>query len=420
MNSVKHDSTAYVLGFLPTYVSRELDELTQRGVNSLVLLPENCSTSTFWDRIVMSDDEKKPDGVRIFRIMPFSWFSCSFFLLMKESFQCLKGFFLHHPVRFTWAAWKAVGMGSFRFFLCGAYVAKFLELKKPERIHSHFAKESAHIGMWAAELLRLPFFFTTHANDIFVPDSIQRLAYLHEQASAVLTISHYNKEYITSKLGSEIADKIHVVHLGVDISSLSTISDSKKNKNKKFILCIASGFVEKKGVPYLIEACRLLKTRDIDFRCLIIGSDPSGETLQRMRNVVTKINLEDSVELPGLMTSDEVLRTLFSSDLFVLPSVEAINGDRDGIPVSLMEAMGMGIPSISTSISGIPELIENNLNGLLVPPGNSEALADAMEKILLDPSLADKLAENARRTISKGFSLQRYVDQLLNIWQTYC
>lgn len=166
----------------------------------------------------------------------------------------------------------------------------------------------------------------------------------------------------------------------------------------------------------LLQACNTLHMRSISFKCVIAGTDQAGDRLELFRKAVSEYKLDGIVEFRGLMPSKKVLEAVSTSNLFVLPSVEAPNGDMDGIPVALMEAMGIGVPAISTRLTGIPELIEDGVNGLLTTPGDHEELADAIEKLLTDPDLAEDLASRGREKVLKDFSVDRYTDDLIEAW----
>lgn len=407
----------YILSFLPTYIHNEISELGKRGILVDIMMPEESSEEDLW-RFITNEENTTHNNVVIHRVVPFRWLINSIIRIFSSPFSVLLPFIIHHPIRFVVTGFFAYRYGCLKYFMTGAFIASTVEKSEPERIHVHFAKDSAHIGLWAARLLKIPFSLTTHANDIFVNPDMERLNFLFQQADGIHTISFYNRKYLGNIFGKEIEEKISVIHLGIDLESGSFPERKKKKTGRKTIVSIGSGLVEKKGIPYLIEACRILHNRGHKLKCLIIGSDRSGDVLSRMKILVDSIELSGIVELHGAVTSEEALRTVSRANVFVLPSIEALNGDKDGIPVSLMEALGIGIPCISTCVSGIPELIEDGVNGLLVPQRDSEALADAIEKIFQDSAFSDKLAEKGRKTIREKFSLQGYVDKLLKFWES--
>lgn len=404
----------YLLDFLPTYVAGEIAALAEKDISISIHLPDGSPDSNLWDK-VLPEDEITHRNILISRDLALHWCRLPILPLAKESLPGVFPLFLRMPIRFTRCAFKALLSGSFRYFLAGAaYARNALGDNKPDLLHAHFAKDAAHIAMWAGMLLHIPFSVTTHAQDIFVPESDERLAGLLKNAPIVFTISHFNRVFLGKRFGDFPDKKLKVTHLGLEPESLPP--REKSSSGIPTVMCIASGLVPKKGVEVLLQACRTLHAKNISFRCVIAGTDQAGDRLEYFRRAVSEYKLDGIVEFRGLMPSNKVLKAVSSSTLFVLPSVEAPNGDMDGIPVALMEAMGIGIPAISTRLTGIPELIEDGVNGLLTAPGDYEELADAIEKLLTDPGLAKEFASRGREKVLKDFSVDRYTDDLIEAW----
>ena len=404
---------AYLLDFLPTYVAREIAALAVKDISISIHLPPGSPDSNLWDKVLPEDGLKHPDII-ISRDLPLHWCRLPILPLAKESLPEVFPLFLRMPFRFTHYAFKALLSGTLRYFLAGAAYARNALSDKPDLLHAHFAKDAAHIAMWAGTLLDIPFSVTTHAQDIFVPKSNERLAKLLKNAQTVFTISHFNRVFLTNRFGDFPDNKLKVTHLGLEPRSLPDHEQS--SSGIPTVMCVASGLVPKKGVEVLLQACRTLHERNISFKCIIAGTDQAGDRLEYFRKAVSEYKLDRIVEFRGLMPSNEVLEAVSTSTIFVLPSVEAPNGDMDGIPVALMEAMGIGVPAISTKLTGIPELIEDGVNGLLTTPGDHEELADAIEKLLTDPGLAEALATCGREKVLKDFSVDRYTDDLIEAW----
>jgi glycosyltransferase involved in cell wall biosynthesis len=160
--------------------------------------------------------------------------------------------------------------------------------------------------------------------------------------------------------------------------------------------------VEKKGYPYLIDACRLLIDRGYDVRLRIVGG---GEMKDALRRHIAEVGLQERVELLGARPQDEVIELYRAATVFALPCIVLENGDRDGIPNVLVEAMRLGLPVVSTSVSGIPELVVDEETGLLVPPRDAEALASALARLLDDAALRARLAAGAAHHVASEFDL---------------
>lgn len=397
----------YLLDFLPTYVLTELAELARRGHAPTVCLTEG---SGFWEKITGGG---LPEGVEKGPPAGIEWLRMDPMLLFPALAARFPSLVFRARGRFFGLARRALSCGCFRLFLCGAELASKLMGNPPDRIHSHFAWTAAHAAMWAARLLGVPFSLTVHAADIFTPPSEERFRLLVEAADPPLTISRFNAEYIRERWGSGTADRMVVTHLGIE---LPPPPRAVAGEGEPTIFCTASGLAEKKGVRVLLEACGILAGSRRDWRCVIAGSDPDGTVLERFRSLNARSGLGGLVRFVGSLPATDLLEMLSGAKLFVLPCIRAESGDMDGIPVSLMEAMGMGLPVISTRISGVPELIEDGVSGLLVEPGDPAALAGAIGRLLDDPGLSASLGGEARKRVAERFSAGVYADALERAW----
>ena len=174
-------------------------------------------------------------------------------------------------------------------------------------------------------------------------------------------------------------------------------------------------FREKKGFPHLLHACHLLKERGHRLRCHIVGYGPLQEEIDRL---ITDLELDGIVSLHGKLTHDELIELYRKSTIFALPCQIAEDGDRDGIPNSLLEAMAMKIPVISTNVSGIPELIEHMKNGIIVPPKDSKSLASAIKLLIDQPHLRRELGKAGHHKVCQQFSLERNIFKLKELFES--
>jgi colanic acid/amylovoran biosynthesis glycosyltransferase len=264
----------------------------------------------------------------------------------------------------------------------------------PDIIHAHWGTYPSTVAWALARMLDKPFGFTCHAHDIFVNDHL--LKEKIESAQVPLTISRFNVDWLTERATPRARERLHVVHCGVDLPTIPFRADGREPG----LIMTVGRFDPIKGFDVLIDALGLLAQQGRRVRCRIVGQGPLEA---EMRAAIARYGLGDSVELTGALPYTEVRKSLYAASIFVLPSVVAANGDRDGIPVSLMEAMAAGTPSVSTTVSGIPELIDDGKEGLLVPERDPKALAQALARLLDEPALGARLALAARAKVEREF-----------------
>jgi len=265
-----------------------------------------------------------------------------------------------------------------------------------QHIHAHWATYPSTAAMLAAGRLALPFSFTAHAHDIFVNDHFLREKLL--AARFAVTISDFNRTYLRDCFGDDATSKLEVVHCGVAVDGSQSNATERDPR-----LILAVGRLDTiKGFRHLIDACAALLKTGIDFHCLIIGE---GHLRQALQSQINRLGLSERVSLIGARRQQEVQDALRRSAVFVLPSVVTATGDRDGIPVALMEAMAAGTPVVSSAVSGIPELVVDGETGLLVRPTDADELAACVRRVLLDRPFAALLAVNARRKVVEQFSV---------------
>ncbi|MGS6271260.1 glycosyltransferase, partial [Enterobacter hormaechei] len=210
------------------------------------------------------------------------------------------------------------------------------------------------------------------------------------------------------------SEKITVSRMGVDMERFT--QRPVKVPGKPLQIISVARLTEKKGLHVAIEACRQLKARGVDFHYRILGIGPWE---RRLRTLIEQYQLEDVVEMPGFKPSHEVKAMLDDADVFLLPSVTGADGDMEGIPVALMEAMAVGIPVVSTLHSGIPELITSEHSGWLVPENNALALADRLAAFSdIDQQTLIPVLQNARQKVEAEFNQQVINRQLASLLQT--
>jgi glycosyltransferase involved in cell wall biosynthesis len=295
-------------------------------------------------------------------------------------------------------------------FLQAGYLGRALSRGKFTHLHAHFANAPTTVAEIVKHLTGIGYSFTAHAKDVYLTPPSE-LARKIKEAKCVLTCTAVNQRYLAG-----LADQgtpVRLAYHGVDVSRFRALSsgDSPQNDGVPLILSVAR-LCEKKGLEFLIEACRILVDRGVAFQCRIVGYGPLEDKLQKM---IATLALRDRVFLLGKMTQDQLAQLYPQSNLFVLPCMILENGDQDGIPNVLFEAMVCGVPIVSTEIPGICELIEHQKNGLLVEQRNARALADAIELLIGSPGLRNDLALKGRQTVLGGFTRESSARNVYNI-----
>jgi glycosyltransferase involved in cell wall biosynthesis len=224
-----------------------------------------------------------------------------------------------------------------------------------------------------------------------------------------VTISRFNVEWLATRATPRARDRLQVIHCGVDLSTLPFRADGREAG-----LIVAVGRLDAiKGFDVLIDAMGELARQGRSVRCRIIGEGPLKP---QMEAAIARQGLGQMVQLVGALPQAEVRAALYGASIFALPSVVTVTGDRDGIPVSLMEAMAAGTPSVSTRVSGIPELIEHGTEGLLVPERDPAALAQALARLLDDPAFGQRVAIAARAKVEREFDAASEARKLLELF----
>ena len=290
------------------------------------------------------------------------------------------------------------------------YIGLRLQRMGITHIHAHFAGMAARTAFWIQKFFGISFSFTAHANDIFAPRDFEiGLNKLVDGARAVVTETDYAKKFLQERFPDR-ADKIYRIYNGLNLAEFRRADFSSASPT-----IIAVGrLIDKKGFADLIHACRSLVERGKSFRCEIFGEGPLEEKLRRQ---IEELKLQNCVELPGPKPQHEIKRYLAAGTVFVLPSVIDPEGGMDNLPTVVMEAMATGLPVVSTAIGGIPEMVIDNETGFLVSAGDTDGLADAIEKVIVDLSLAKKLGQAGHGRAETLFSIQKNVCSLLALFE---
>jgi colanic acid/amylovoran biosynthesis glycosyltransferase len=303
---------------------------------------------------------------------------------------------LYVATRGTHQAWK-------RFFQASAMAAD-LAHRPVQHIHAHFASAPSRVAWFASRLSGVPFSFTAHAKDIYQQGTDYDL--LRDKiaaASFVVTVSDYNRDHLTRIAGD--GSRIRRLYNGVDLS----IFTPRPISGERLTVLAVGRLVEKKGFDVLVRAWPSVLAGCPEAHLVVVGSGPQESGL---RALARELGLHDSVVWRGPRTQHELRDELAAAHVFCLPCRVAEDGNRDGLPTVLLEAMAAGLPCVSTRIAGIPEIVRDQCEGHLVAPDDPGVLADALLALLRDPGRRAVLGARARQRAERLFDLSRNVGEL--------
>ncbi|MDP3983537.1 MAG: glycosyltransferase [Acidimicrobiia bacterium] len=306
------------------------------------------------------------------------------------------------PLLWVRLALAARSRGEWCLFLQGGMVAH--RARDYTNIHAHFATSAAVVAGYAGTLSARPVTVTAHAKDIFHVDNAPLLSHRLARASTVVTVSRFNERHLRSVLPGK-----EVVHIPNGVAAEAVVGPREGGP----VLAVAR-LVPKKGLDVLIDAVALLHSGGADLPVEIIGDGPLAEDLQRQ---VEQLDLGSLVRFRGALPHELVDEAYQRCSMVVLPCRIDSNGDRDGLPTVLVEAMARGLPVISTNLVGIPELVQDERTGLVVPPDEPKALAAAILRLFNDPPGATQLGEAGRHAVAERFSPSTSTMELIKVFR---
>jgi glycosyltransferase involved in cell wall biosynthesis len=426
---MSEQSIAYVLMGYPRiselFIASEIARMEQQGVSLrlIVLKPSDETTHhPVVDRI-----EANPVYLQDFTSLSDRSFVRWLRDNGREAFGPIRRVAMRHPLRLArtagWAAaqawrdrrgWKPRAVYLKEWMRAAAVADELSHGVAVTHIHAHFAHRTTTVTWWAAHILNLPFSFTGHAKDIYQTDQNPHglLARKMRAAEFVVTCTDANRQHLEAIAPGR---PVHVMYHGLNADFARLLAAAPPVDRPAQLRIISVGrLVDKKGFDVLVDAISVLVERGVDVSAVIAGE--SGDRESAIRQQITAAGLDDRINLLGTMSQAELFAEYRRSSVFALACRITDDGDRDGIPNVLMEAMAAGLPVVSTAVSGIPELIHDDVNGLLVPPEDASALADAIWRLAKDPVLAQRLATAGASTIAEHFDGEALARQMAQLF----
>jgi glycosyltransferase involved in cell wall biosynthesis len=305
---------------------------------------------------------------------------------------------LPHPT--LWRRFRTL-----RHFGVGVLAADLLRGAGVDHVHAHFADRAGVVAMVISRLLGMPYSVTAHAFDIYVDPLF--LAQKIQGARFATTCTAANQSHIRAATG----ERVELIYHGLDFDRLPAGRAPDGAGRRPLILAVGR-LQEKKGFVHLLRACALLRERGIRIDCEIIGEGPERA---RLSALIDELALGDSVRLSGALPHALVLEKYREAACFVLPCIIAEDGDRDGIPNVILEAMACALPVISTRVSGVPEVVVDGQTGILLETADPERIAAAVAGLLESPTVAEALGRNAADFVRREFDIRRNVVRLIEL-----
>lgn len=384
-----------------TFIFREVQALRRQGFDvktASIRTPGNVSLMT---------PEEQADAQETLRIK-----DCGIARLAAAHATLKVTSFFAYMRMFSYALslWQNGPVSLFKalaYFAEAGVLVHWMRKENIRHVHVHFANPAATVALIGAASGLIEFSLSVHGPDEFyninqdlIPEKVRKAVFAR-------CISFYCRSQLERVTEYKDWGKFHIVRCGIDVSKYAVRPDP--NNAVAEILCVGR-LVPAKGQHLLIKACHALKERGLAFHLTLVGAGPDRESLEAL---AAELGIKNLVTFTGPVGQGEIHAYYDKADIFALPSF------AEGLPVVLMEAMGKGIPCVTTSITGIPELVIDGVNGMLVPASDWEGLAARLRELIEKPQLRKVLGVAARQIVEKDFDVRRNCEVMGDVLKQY-
>jgi colanic acid/amylovoran biosynthesis glycosyltransferase len=394
-----------------TFVLNELVEHEKSGIDLSIFSIKKCNEKLVHDKSI-------PFIEKTIYIEGWFWIKIWFLHLFLLSTKPSTYFSLLYIIFTSARSSYEIKLKCIIVFFYAPYFCRVAKNQSVDHLHAHFVTYPSLLSWIISKFESIPFSFTAHAHDIYLCQDILKI--VANDAKEIVTISQYNKNIILNTLNwtnAQQTEKVKVIHCGIDVSIYQF--DEAENKfhrgDRPLRIISVARLCEIKGFRYLLDALFLLKQEGYVFLCDIIGDGPLKEELLEQTKA---LNLDSCVTFLGAKKADEVHTFVREADLFVLACATSKNEGQDGIPVVFMEAMALGTPVIGTNISGVPELIIDEVTGLCAEPENPVSLKNKMVDIVRENKNLSDMTKRARLLIDNEFNIEKNSKILRNLFES--
>lgn len=394
---------AYLISQYPayshTFILREITQLREKGLDIRAISINEPDRSL--EKLTGIEKAEAEQTFYVKRQGAFNTYRALWQTLISNPYGLLKGL----QTAITLGGWNIKrGLYHFFYLLEAVLIGQWMHDQKLTHLHVHFATPAASVGLLCKKVFGITFSFTVHGPDEFYDTSYYCLVEKIEAADFIICISYYARSQLMKLSPVSAWSKFKICRLGVD-SNRFTPKQKKATDQKLHLLCVGR-LTPAKGQAILLNAVAQLINQSVPVQVCFVGMGPDLEALQAHAE---ELNISQYVNFAGAIDQDHILDYYQLADIFVLPSF------AEGLPVVLMEAMAMAIPCVTTNITGIPELIKNEQNGLLVPASDVDAMTKAIRYLIENPQIYQQISIESRNKVLAEYDLFKNTQDLFNI-----